>query len=45
MKERYPVIAGAEAFFLKGNEIGILLTHGFMGTPQSVQYLGEKFLN
>lgn len=43
MKERFPVIAGAEAFFLKGNEIGILLSHGFMGTPQSVQYLGERF--
>lgn len=43
MQERYPVIAGAESFFLKGNEIGLLLSHGFMGTPQSVEYLGKKF--
>lgn len=43
MQERYPVIAGAESFFLKGNRIGLLLSHGFMGTPQSVEYLGKKF--
>lgn len=43
MKEIFPVMEGAESFFLKGNEIGLLLSHGFMGTPQSVQYLGEKF--
>lgn len=43
MQERYRVIAGAESFFLKGNGIGLLLSHGFMGTPQSVEYLGEKF--
>lgn len=43
MKEKYPVIDGAEAFFYKGNDIGILISHGFVGTPQSVQYVGEKF--
>ncbi|TKC16409.1 alpha/beta hydrolase [Robertmurraya kyonggiensis] len=43
MQERYPVIAGAESFFLKGNRIGLLLSHGFMGTPQSVEYLGKEF--
>lgn len=37
------VIKGAEAFYLKGNEIGILLCHGFNGTPQSVHELGEIF--
>ena len=41
MNERYPVIQGAEAFFLKGNKLGILLCHGFLGTPQSVRELGE----
>jgi carboxylesterase len=35
------VIIGAESFFLKGNEIGILLSHGFVGTPQSVREIGE----
>ncbi|ANU15662.1 hypothetical protein BBI11_00520 [Planococcus maritimus] len=41
MNEQYPVIEGAEAFFLKGHSIGILLCHGFLGTPQSVRELGE----
>ncbi|MEW8988025.1 MAG: alpha/beta fold hydrolase [Bacillus sp. (in: firmicutes)] len=35
------VITGAESFFLKGNNIGILLSHGFVGTPQSVREVGE----
>ncbi|MFC0271876.1 alpha/beta hydrolase [Metabacillus herbersteinensis] len=43
MKENYPVIDGAESFFLKGNNVGLLITHGFMGTPQSVRFLGDKF--
>jgi carboxylesterase len=42
MKEKYPVINGAETFYYKGNEVGILISHGFVGTPQSVQFLGEK---
>lgn len=32
---------GAGAFFFEGNEIGVLICHGFNGTPQSVRYLGE----
>lgn len=39
--ERYVVIQGAEAFYHKGNEVGILVSHGFMGTPQSMEYIGE----
>ncbi|WP_409303858.1 alpha/beta hydrolase [Peribacillus sp. SCS-155] len=39
------VISGAEAFFISGNKIGILLCHGFNGTPQSVEYLGKQFAN
>jgi len=39
--EQYPVIPQAESFFLKGNSTGILLCHGFLGTPQSVKELGE----
>jgi carboxylesterase len=37
------VISGAEAIFLPGNSIGILISHGFNGTPQSVQYLAYEF--
>lgn len=36
----YPVIPGAGAFYYEGNEIGILLCHGFNGTPQSVRDVG-----
>lgn len=39
--EQYPVIPQADSFFLKGNSTGVLLCHGFLGTPQSVRDLGE----
>lgn len=39
------VISGAESFLIEGNKTGILLCHGFNGTPQSVRYLGEKLAN
>ena len=42
MNEQYPVIIGAESFFFKGNSIGILISHGFVGTPQSVRVIGEE---
>jgi len=35
------IIFGAESFFIPGNQTGILLCHGFNGTPQSVAYIGE----
>lgn len=41
VNEQYPVIPQAESFFLEGNSTGILLCHGFLGTPQSVKDLGE----
>jgi len=41
MTTQYPVLDGAEAFFFKGNDVGILISHGFVGTPQSVRFLGE----
>lgn len=40
---KYQIIPGAEPFYIKGNEIGILLIHGFVGTPQSVKFLGAEF--
>ncbi len=33
---------GAEPFFFKGNDIGVLVCHGFTGTTQSMRYLGEQ---
>ncbi len=35
------VMAGAEPFRFKGNEVGVLVSHGFTGTTQSVRPLGE----
>ena len=35
------VMEGAEAFRIEGNEVGVLVSHGFTGTPQSVRPLGE----
>ncbi|MGJ9457323.1 alpha/beta hydrolase [Oceanobacillus sp. CF4.6] len=45
MLNKYPVISGAEQFYRKRGQTGILISHGFMGTPQSVQYIGEKLAN
>lgn len=42
MEKKFPVIKGAEPFYFKGSEIGILISHGFIGTPQSVRYIGER---
>ncbi|MCI2254998.1 alpha/beta fold hydrolase [Domibacillus sp. PGB-M46] len=41
MSREYTVIPGAESFYLEGNEIGIVLSHGFIGTPQSVREVAE----
>jgi carboxylesterase len=38
----FPVLNGADSFFFKGNDVGILVSHGFAGTPQSMRYVGEK---
>lgn len=43
MTETYPVIKGAEPFFFEGNDIGILVLHGFTGSPQSMRPLGEAY--
>ncbi|KKI92229.1 hypothetical protein WQ54_10420 [Bacillus sp. SA1-12] len=40
--ELHPVINGAESLFIPGNKIGVVLCHGFNGTPQSMQYIGEQ---
>lgn len=38
----HTVIAGAEPFRMEGNETGVLVSHGFTGTTQSVRPLGES---
>ncbi len=35
------ILKNAEPLFFKGNNIGILLIHGFTGTTQSIHLLGE----
>lgn len=32
----------AEPFFFKGGDIGVVVCHGFTGSPQSMRYLGER---
>jgi carboxylesterase len=36
------ILPGAEPFFFKGNDIGVLVCHGFTGTTQSMRFLGER---
>lgn len=41
MKGTFSVMQEAASFFIEGNEVGVLLCHGFLGTPQSMRDLGE----
>ena len=41
MTQATPVMAGAEPFELPGGPVGVLLCHGFTGTPQSMRPWGE----
>ena len=36
------VLKGAEPFAFEGNEVGVLVLHGFTGTTQSMRHLGES---
>ena len=36
------IIPTAEPFFLQGNKTGILLIHGFTGTPKEMRWMGES---
>lgn len=40
-QEKFPVLSGAEAFHIQGNQVGVLVQHGFTGTTQSMRELGE----
>jgi len=37
----HTILPGAEPFFFPGNDIGVLVCHGFTGTTQSMRPLGE----
>ncbi len=43
MSSIHPILPGAEPFCFHHGEIGVLISHGFMGTPQSVRHIGESF--
>ncbi|QTM98913.1 alpha/beta fold hydrolase [Sediminibacillus dalangtanensis] len=43
MAANYRVMKDADAFYFAGNEIGVLVIHGFTGTTQSMRYIGEQF--
>jgi carboxylesterase len=38
---QYAVMPEAEPFFFEGNQTGVLVSHGFTGTTQSMRFLGE----
>ena len=41
----YPVLSGAEAFAFPGGDVGVLLLHGFTGSPQGLRPWGEALRN
>lgn len=41
----HPVIKTAEPFLFPGDETGILLVHGFTGTPKELRKMGEYLAN
>jgi carboxylesterase len=43
MSGQYVLLSGAEPFYFEGNEVGILVSHGFTGSTQSMRPLGEAF--
>ncbi|MBT2693363.1 alpha/beta fold hydrolase [Bacillus sp. ISL-55] len=43
MAESYRVLEGAEPFYFEGNSVGILVSHGFTGSTQSMRPLGEAY--
>jgi carboxylesterase len=36
------LLPGAEPFLFKGSDVGVLLSHGFTGSTQSMRYIGEQ---
>jgi carboxylesterase len=43
MTEKHSVMAEAQPFYFEGNKVGILISHGFTGSTQSMRPLGEAY--
>ena len=43
MSDYHPVIPTAEPFLFPGDQVGVLLVHGFTGTPKEMRIMGEYF--
>ncbi|MDR6124990.1 carboxylesterase [Bacillus sp. SLBN-46] len=43
MTSKYPILEGAEPFYFEGSNVGILVSHGFTGSTQSMRPLGEAY--
>ncbi|MCW1928119.1 alpha/beta hydrolase [Bhargavaea beijingensis] len=41
MEEKYPVLKGAEPYYAEGGKEGVLVSHGFTGSTQSMRPLAE----
>ncbi|OZU88155.1 lipase [Virgibacillus indicus] len=41
----YQIMKEAEEFYFPGNNIGVLVIHGFTGSTQSMRFLGEELAN
>jgi len=35
------VLQGAEPFYVENGKVGVLISHGYTGSPQSMRYLAE----
>ncbi|MFD1040406.1 alpha/beta hydrolase [Virgibacillus byunsanensis] len=42
MNENHPVMKNAEEFYFAGNDVGVLISHGFTGTTQSMFDVGKR---
>lgn len=38
----FSAVPETQPFFFKGGPVGVLVSHGFTGSPQSMRYLGEQ---
>ncbi|HLR09583.1 MAG TPA: alpha/beta fold hydrolase [Bacillota bacterium] len=43
--EKFRIMDQAESFYFPGNEVGVLIVHGFTGTTQSMRDLGKQIAN
>lgn len=43
MTEKHSVMTEAQPFYFEGNKVGILISHGFTGSTQSMLPLGEAY--